>query len=154
MWIRTVPIDPQLEQRDLAGLLHDYLDWLSGSTSVEIDLGSYITVRTRRARVVRVVSEAAAEVAGQLAHRVIFDRIDTTRASVDPHYVPEREELVVLRPGAHRWRPSRAGLRRSLSWPMLVIVGMSAPADRLEAHRVDFESLLAGLLLNAVPPEP
>jgi len=152
MWIRTVPLEPRLEQRALDVLVHDYLDWLSGSTSVEIDLGNYITVRTRRSRIVRVVSEGPAQVAGQPAHRVQFDRIDTTRAPVDPSYVPEREELVVFRPGAHRWRSARSGVRSRDSWPMIVIVGISARADRLEAHRVDFESLLAGILLNDPPP--
>lgn len=148
--VRTVPIDPTLEARALSVLAHGYLDWISGSTTTELDLGDEIRSRTSGPRLVRLVSERDRIVGGQDAYEVRFDRVDADRAEVDPAYVPERREMVLLRPGHHRWRSARMR-RGSAAWPMLVVISYVGAPERLELHRADFESLLSRIVVDRGP---
>jgi hypothetical protein len=141
IWIRTIPMDPDLADRALDVLAEEYLDHLSGTALVEVELDRGVRVRADHPHVVRVVSAENGTLGGEPAHQVTFDLLDADRVDVDPSYVPDRVTLVLFRPGEHSWWSVRRGIR-SAEWPMIVVLGYSARADRWDTHWPEYQSFV------------
>lgn len=133
----TLPLEPRLARRSLPILAHQLLDGAFGEGFVQ---GVGDSGRTR-AYVTRIVDEQEVQVGGAPAYSLTFELAQVVPGEGPAFGRGETMTIVMVRPGALRWR--EGGLASTTSGvPMLIVLTYSARSDRYALHRGDFDALL------------
>lgn len=139
------------ETRDLR-LAHDdgsrILMWTEPLTRAAstFDLGEMVVALAmasvaRSNMTVTIAEHAPVSLDGQPAHQVFFEVVDPTPLATGIRRMPIRNCLVAVRPD-RRWIPNGSTEDPSEGMPMVVLMVLSADADRFDARYAEWEALL------------
>lgn len=136
IFARTLPLSTSAADRELEGLMRDYVDRASGGSYVAVSLlGRPAVLEQRWAP--RVLREGPAVVSGQPGYYATVEMVDVDRHRVDPSSRGETITLVMMRPGHHRWRAGESAL------PMLVLFGLATRPEHHDEHLEQLRSFIS-----------
>lgn len=168
IWLRDIPIQTKLRDKDLHVLMQTYIDEMAGATYETVQRGStsawapkpQIVVEHRHAAA--ILEEGPAVVAGQPAYAATIDVANIDEVHVAPRARASRVQLVLLRaPQDEVYEPSRVG-ELTQHYPVILLAGYSnMPADFAKGLE-GFHGLLrklaiggkTGLTLELTPVAP
>jgi hypothetical protein len=137
IWIRTLPLPPELEATELRVLALDFIDALARSGPSAAALSSE-RAYGRRDIVTRVLEGYDATLDGERAYEVTFESADAAQVHFadDGRYM--RTRLIAVRPDFdfHHGRER---------FPLLMLIAYSNRAEDFERGNADFERLVAGV---------
>ena len=168
IWLREIPIETKLRNKDLRVLMQSYIDELSGAVYEPVrrepaspwDQRPQIIVEHRRAPV--VLAEGQASVAGQPAYTATIEIADIDEVHVAPQTRTSRVELVLMRaPHDETYEPGNINIP-TRNYPVVLLAGYSNMPPDFAKGLDDFHGLLrrmtiagrSGLVLEAVPVRP
>jgi hypothetical protein len=168
IWLRDIPIQTRLRNKDLHVLMQTYIDEIAGATYETVQRGStsawapkpQIVVEHRQAAA--ILEEGPAVVAGQPAYAATIDVANIDEVHVAPRARTSRVQLVLLRaPQDEVYEPGNVG-QPTRRYPVILLAGYSnMPADFAKGLE-DFHGLLrklaiggkSGLALDLAPAAP
>jgi hypothetical protein len=168
IWLREIPIETKLRNKDLRVLMQSYIDELSGAVYQTVQQGDaspwsqkpQIVVEHRRAPV--VLEEGRAVVAGQPAYTATIEIADIDEVHVAPQTRTSRVQLVLLRaPQDETYEPGNVNIP-TRNYPVVLLAGYSNMPPDFAKGLDDFHGLLrriaiagrTGLVLESVPVRP
>ena len=139
MWIRTIPLPPELQRTELRVLALDFIDAVGASGRVTTELSSD-PLYDRRRLVTRVVDGYNATLDGERAYEVTFDSADVDEVRFADKGRHQRTRLIVLRPDFDYLFG-----RREERFPLLMLIGYSNRVEDFARGNTDFEQLVSGI---------
>ncbi len=150
LWVRTVPMSSHDKDKDLSVLAERYVEAVAGAGSVVVQFGNEGQVGSIERRFAsRVLGTRACTHSGRVAHRVDFEvaNVDQLQLSDSARWV--RGSLVLVRTGyGERLTPSQN--KQGVTFPVLMLIGVSARPSDYEMVASDFDLLLQKTVLGDV----
>lgn len=168
IWLRDIPIQTKLRDKDLHVLMQAYIDEIAKATYETVQRGStsawapepQIVVEHRRAAA--ILEEGPAVVAGQPAYAATIDVANIDEVHVAPRARTSRVQLVLLRaPQDEVYEPGKFG-ETTQRYPVILLAGYSNLPGDFAKGLEDFHGLLrklaiggkSGLALDLAPAAP
>ncbi len=138
-WVRTIPIEPSLRDKELRVLMGGIVERISGGGYRLIQLGGSLYATTEDQRyAAKVIRSQKGTLAGRDAYAVVVNVSNVDKLKVDPKSVEARLMIVLCRTGIE----TRVTLRRKQEFPVLMIAELAAEPSDFDAAISDFAGLL------------
>ena len=145
IWIRTLPLPPELQNTELRVLSLDFIDAVSASgriTATEINADPSYSGGLRM--VTRMVERYDARLDSERAYEVTFDSADVDQARFADDGRHRRTRMIVLRPDFDFFD----GRKR---FPLLMLIGYTNRVEDFARGNADFERLVSGIDILSEP---
>lgn len=142
IWLRSIPIAHEMDQKELRVLAQRYVEASSGAGTVYVHFGEYGVSASAEVRYgTKLLHAMDCEVAGWPAHRVEFELSNVDRAQAGDAEAEERVGIVLIDPEFKRWveaTNSTAGAE----YKVLLVAGYSNRPQDAAGTEADLSELL------------
>lgn len=150
VFLRTIPISTDLQDKKLSVLMHRYIEGIAGAgyEVVQFYPGKTIVVEKRYAAA--VVDERPVKLAGLDAYLVTLDVANIDQVQVDANARSERVQLILAHTGFKYQHMSSFGEKEVVDaeFPVVLLVGYGNRPDEFDSGIEDFHNFLGRLVIN------
>jgi len=139
IWVRLLPVPPRQASRNLNVIAENWVNSISGTV---FDYTFYEVEGAKRIGS-KILESKSATVAGQPAHRIVFEVVNLDQLRLDANAPRSRAAAYFIQAPVTKELQKTGPSNLKIWAPACIFLGLVAPADQYDAVVADFDSLVS-----------
>jgi hypothetical protein len=157
IFLRTIPISTDLQQKKLSVLMERYIEGIAGAGYEVVSLNSQSHLLVEKRYAAAIVGKGPTKLAGRDAYVVLLEVANIDQLKIDPNARKERVELVLLHTDFEYKKESVNENVKPTKFPVIMFAGYANQPAEFDAGQKEFHEFLGRIEIDQKrgfePPE-